>query len=79
MIFKKLQELKDNDIIKSVYQCKECGYIINKPIMKEEINLYLENPDKYKIFHCHNCSEKTMEIIEVWSEEDWLKTNKYAG
>ena len=77
-MYKKLSALKPSGAARLEYQCRECGYEIYKPLMGDDIELYLKNWNDYLLLTCPSCSTKTMDIAEIWSEEEWVKSHKYA-
>jgi hypothetical protein len=77
-MYNKLLEIKQDGIARVEYQCKECGYMLYKPVMGEDFLSYLEKWDNYLVLNCPCCDEKSMNLVDLWSEKEWLKIHKYA-
>ncbi|HPZ09918.1 MAG TPA: hypothetical protein PL110_17635 [Candidatus Eremiobacteraeota bacterium] len=77
-MYNKLSKLKKEDSARLEYGCKECGYILYKPLMGDDIDKCLFSWDIYILLSCPSCSEKTLELYNVWSEDEWSREHKYA-
>jgi len=77
-MYNKLLSLKDTESVRLEYQCEECWYIVHKPLMGEDISLYLDRWNDYLTLNCPSCGEKTMIMSGLFSEEEWVVLHKYA-
>lgn len=77
-MYNKLLKLKETGSVRLEYQCEECACIVHKPLMGEDISLYLDKWDDYLTLNCPFCGGKTMVMSDLFSEEEWMALHKYA-
>lgn len=77
-MYNKLLKLKETGSIRLEYCCEECGYMVYKPVIGEDISVYLDRWDDYLNLDCPFCRGKTMILAGLYSEEEWVALHKYA-
>jgi len=75
---RKLSKLKKSGRARLEYQCSDCGYIFYRPLIGEDIDVCLKDWDTYSMIICPSCSTRTLELIALWSEKEWIKEHKYS-
>ena len=78
MLERKLKKLKKSGSARLEYQCSDCGYIVYMPILGKDIEEYLSNWNEKTLLACPSCFTRTLELLEVWGEKEWLRVHKYA-
>lgn len=76
-MYNKLLKLKETGSVRLEYQCKECGYILYKPLIGDDFISYIEKWNDCLTFICPSCTEKSMNLSDLWSEEEWISLHKY--
>jgi predicted RNA-binding Zn-ribbon protein involved in translation (DUF1610 family) len=77
-MYNKLLKLKETGSARLEYKCDQCGYILYKPLIGDDLIFYIEKWNDCLIFICPSCTEKSMNLSDLWSEEEWISLHKYS-